>query len=194
MHCRNHDGSPIFPADSDRVCKSLLSYLTTVYRFIKELPNSNASLFEKFTADSQRTNLFPNLNFSGLFYGIVNLLEVFPLLTSGQKDIGQEILATLKSLYFFLDRDCIDQMPYLIASQIGVMPTELNKKIIHLLVDCILPYTLSDEANGQLSIPCVMMSVLQHYNDPSLHTYLLESLMKMKPNVYNVCCFYLFNA
>ncbi|KAE9556072.1 hypothetical protein FO519_000706 [Halicephalobus sp. NKZ332] len=182
FHTRISCGQPPCTAE---IMTVLRFFQQTLTGFIKELSTSNASLFEKFTADSQRTNSFPNLNFSGLFYGIVNLLEVFPLLTSGQKDIGQEILATFKSLYFFLDRDCIDQLPYLIASQIGVMPAELNKKIIHLLVECILPYTLSDEANGQLSVPCVMMSVLQHYNDPSLHTYLVENLMRMKPNVYN---------
>lgn len=153
------------------------------------MPSSTSTLFHKFTADSQRTNLFPNLNYSGLFYGIVNLLDVFPLLQSGQKDIGQEIIATLKSLYFFVDRDCIDQLPYLIASQIGTMPSELNKKLVSFLTDCILPYSMSDEANGDLSVPCVLMLVLQHYGDPTLHTYIVESLMAHRPNVYNVCLF-----
>lgn len=188
MYSRDHDCIEILSTNINRVgivsniCKKIQFHL---FRFVKDLPTTSASLFEKFTADQQRTSLFPNLNYSGLYYGIVNLLEVFPLLTSGQKDIGQEILSTLKSLYFFLDRECIDQLPYLLASQIGIMPSELNKKIVCFLADCILPYSMSDEAFGQLSVPCVLMLVLQHYNDPSLHTYLIESMMKIKENIYN---------
>jgi hypothetical protein len=80
--------------------------------------------------------------------------------------IGESILDCLKALYFFLDRDSIDQLPYLIASQLDVFPQELHKKIVNLLADSVLPYTLSDDCNGNLSVPIVLMLVLQQHNDP----------------------------
>lgn len=75
---------------------------------------------------------------------------------------------TLKALYFFLDRDCIDQMAFVIASQLNVLPIELNKKIVRLLCECILPYSLSDTSLTGLSIPAVLMLILQHSQDPSI--------------------------
>ncbi|KAI6239068.1 CRE-UNC-79 protein [Aphelenchoides fujianensis] len=143
-----------------------LRYFTQT--LIRTLRPNNSPLFLRFVADSQRTNLFPNLNYSGLFYGVVKLVDVFPLLQSGQSAIGDAILDCLKALYFFLDRDSIDQLPCLIASQLDVFPQELHKKIVNLLADCILPYSLSDECNGGLCVPAVLMLILQQHHDPCL--------------------------
>lgn len=72
---------------------------------------------------------------------------------------------TIKSLYFFLQRDAVEQLPFVLASQLGVLPTELDSKIVHLLSDCLIPFTLTgDEC---LSVPAVLMMVLQHSSDLS---------------------------
>lgn len=80
--------------------------------------------------------------------------------------IGESILDCLKALYFFLDRDSIDQLPYLIASQMEQFPQELHKKIVNLLADSILPYSLSEDCTADLSVPIVLMLVLQQHSDP----------------------------
>lgn len=148
---------------------------------------------------------------------MVNLLDAFPLLTSGQLAIGEAILDTFKALYFFLDRECIglsfllksfevnlrqikilDQSLILIASQLGknlhpylfnvfslafwiwtslghfnffegVLPVELDKRIVHLLTDCLLPYALCDPQDDdcRVSVPAVLMLVFQRISDPS---------------------------
>lgn len=59
------------------------SVFTTPFSFIKDVPSEYSHLFEKYVAESPRATLFPNLNYSGLFFGIVNLIDVFPLMTSG---------------------------------------------------------------------------------------------------------------
>ena len=41
---------------------------------------------------------YPNLNYSGLFYGIVNLLDAFPILTTGQ--LSQRQLISLQNSSF----------------------------------------------------------------------------------------------
>lgn len=79
--------------------------------------------------------------------------------------IGEAILDTLKAIYFFLDRDSVDQLPYLLASQLGVLPAELDKRLMHVLCDCVLPYAMSEDAFGELAIPAVLMLVLQHFSD-----------------------------
>uniref|UniRef100_A0A915E3W4 Uncoordinated protein 79 n=1 Tax=Ditylenchus dipsaci TaxID=166011 RepID=A0A915E3W4_9BILA len=167
------------------IITTLRYFQQTLIGFLKEIPAENSALFEQFNGDAQRSTFYPNLNYSGLFYGIVNLLDAFSLLTSGQTDIGQAILDTLKALYFFLDKDCIDQLPYLVASQLGVFPSELNKKIVYLLADCIVPYSLGEHASGGLSVSGVLMLVLQHSNDSTLHTLIVESLMSRRENVYH---------
>ncbi|KAI1721490.1 cation-channel complex subunit UNC-79 domain-containing protein [Ditylenchus destructor] len=167
------------------IVTTLRYFQQTLVGFLKEVPPENSNLFERFAADTPRTSFFPNLNYSGLFYGIVNLLDAFPLLTSGQAVVAEAIIDTLKALYFFLDRDCIDQMPYLIASQLGVFPNQLDKKIVHLLADCIIPYSLGEPASGGLSVPAVLMLIFQHSTDTTLHTLILESLMARRENIYH---------
>ncbi|VDK26572.1 unnamed protein product [Anisakis simplex] len=54
---------------------------------MKELPAVPESAFERYASDLQRTSLYPNLNYSGLFYGIVNLLDVFPQLSAAQSGL-----------------------------------------------------------------------------------------------------------
>jgi hypothetical protein len=173
------------PPSNAEVITTLRYFHQTLIGFIKDVPSEHSHLFEKFVADSPRATLFPNLNYSGLFYGVVNLLEVFTLMPSGQPAIGEAILDTLKALYFFLDRDCIDQLPYILACQLGVFPPELDRKLMHVLCDCVIPYALSEDAFGGVFVPAVLMLVLQHSSDFSLHTWIVESLMQRRDHVYH---------
>ncbi|CAD5216887.1 unnamed protein product [Bursaphelenchus okinawaensis] len=172
------------PPSNAEVITTLKYFTQTLIGFLKDIAPKNGHLFVKFTSDAQRSNLYPNLNYSGLFYGIVNLLDVFPLIQTGQSAIGEAILDCLKALYFFLDRDAVDQYPILIASQLDVFSSDLHKKIVSLLTECVLPYTLSEDCYGALSVPVVLMLVLQQHSDPSLHTCLIENLMAHKNDMY----------
>uniref|UniRef100_A0A0K0D1D6 Rab-GAP TBC domain-containing protein n=1 Tax=Angiostrongylus cantonensis TaxID=6313 RepID=A0A0K0D1D6_ANGCA len=96
---------------------------------MKDFPQNQIRYCEKFSLDQARWNLYPNLNYSGLYYAIVNLLEVFPLITTGQKAIGEAVLDTLKALMMFMDRDTLEQLPLLLASNIGVLPSELDRQV-----------------------------------------------------------------
>ncbi|KAJ1358042.1 hypothetical protein KIN20_016346 [Parelaphostrongylus tenuis] len=155
-----------------------------MFQFMKDFPQNQIQYCEKFSLDQARWNLYPNLNYSGLFYAIVNLLEVFPLITTGQKAIGEAVLDTLKALMMFMDRDTLEQLPLLLASQIGVLPSELDRQIVHLLADAVLPFSLTDETLIKVSVPGVLMLVLQQTNDPTLHTWIMESAMNCSPDIY----------
>ncbi|KAK0414613.1 hypothetical protein QR680_011527 [Steinernema hermaphroditum] len=172
------------PPSNVEIIATLRYFHQTLIGFLKDVPSVHAEAFEKFNPELPRANLYPNLNYSGLFYGIVNLLDAFPMLQSGQSAIGEEILNTLKALYFFLEKDAVDQMPILIASQLGVFPAELDSQIVHLLADCLLPY-LNGTGSDMFVIPVVLMLVLQHNPDPKLHTWILESLLCRNPDIYH---------
>lgn len=97
--------------------------------------------------------------------------------------IGDAILDTIKALYFFLQRDALEQLPYLIACQLGVFPSELDKKVVRLLSECLIPFTLSSQE--WLSVPAVLMLVLQHSSDPSKHHHLqVDSTKRCSPYLF----------
>ncbi|WKY02896.1 hypothetical protein Q1695_016301 [Nippostrongylus brasiliensis] len=153
-------------------------------RFLKDFPQGQTQYCERFSSDPARWNLYPNLNYSGLFYAIVNLLEVFPLINTGQTAIGEAVLDTLKALMMFLDRDTLEQLPLLLASHIGVFPSELDRQVVHLLADAVLPFAIGEETFIKLSVPGVLMLVLQQTYDPCLHTWIMEGAMSSSPNIY----------
>ncbi|VDL75775.1 unnamed protein product, partial [Nippostrongylus brasiliensis] len=152
--------------------------------FLKDFPQGQTQYCERFSSDPARWNLYPNLNYSGLFYAIVNLLEVFPLINTGQTAIGEAVLDTLKALMMFLDRDTLEQLPLLLASHIGVFPSELDRQVVHLLADAVLPFAIGEETFIKLSVPGVLMLVLQQTYDPCLHTWIMEGAMSSSPNIY----------
>ncbi|KAF7625931.1 hypothetical protein Mgra_00009878 [Meloidogyne graminicola] len=161
---------------SAEMITTLRYFQQTLVSFLKDIPSERSSLFKKYSSENAiiRTGLYPNLNYSGLFYGIVNLLDAFPMISSAQTTIAEAILDTLKALYFFLDRECIEQLPLLLASQLGVFPSEIDRRLVHLLCDCIFPYSFGDGINGQVSVPAVLILVLHHSADNSLHTLIIE--------------------
>lgn len=56
---------------------------------------------------------------------------------------GQAILQCLGCLLPFLEHDLIDNLPYLTASTISVLPSSLHQDIVNTLCFYILPFTIS---------------------------------------------------
>ena len=54
----------------------------------------------------------------------------------------------------------------LLASLLGVFPSEMDRRLVHLLCDCILPYSFGEGANGRVSVPAVLILILHHSVDP----------------------------
>ncbi|CAI4221088.1 unnamed protein product [Auanema sp. JU1783] len=173
------------PPSNAEIITTLRYFQQTLIGFLKDFPSDQTQFCRKFSLDPARWNLYPNLNYSGLFYAICNLLDVFPLITVGQLAIGEAILDTIKALMIFLDKDSLEQLPLLVASQLSVFPHELDKQIVHLIADCVLPFANTDETLIKLSIPGCLMLVFQNATDPSLHTWIVEGAMSCSANVYN---------
>lgn len=65
-------------------------------------------------------------------------------LNIGLSAFGQALLQCLACLLPFLDHDLIDNVPYLTASSISVLPSELHQDIVNYLCFYILPFTISE--------------------------------------------------
>lgn len=100
------------------------------------------------------------------------------------------MLQCLGCILPFLDKDLIDNIPYLVASAISVLPPSLHQDIINSLCFYILPFTITrqssyddQECHSCQSVSAVIMMVFQYSNNPAHHCQLLECLMTLKQNV-----------
>lgn len=102
---------------------------------------------------------------------------------------GKAVLQCLGCILPFLDKDLIDNIPYLVASAISVLPSSLHQDIINSLCFFILPFTITrqssydDQCHSCQSVSAVIMMVFQYSNNPAHHCQLLECLMTLKQNV-----------
>lgn len=106
----------------------------------------------------------------------------------------------------FLDHDLIDNLPYLTASTIAVLPQRLHQDIINTLCYYILPFTISKfaqsfsnsrnnclnplparhdprQADVCQSVSAVIMMIFQYSSNAGHHCQLLECLMTLKKNI-----------
>lgn len=56
---------------------------------------------------------------------------------------GKALLQCLSCILPFLDKDLIDNLPYLVSSTISVLPPALHQDIVNALCYYILPFTIS---------------------------------------------------
>lgn len=128
---------------------------------LKDVPNSPLELLKNPEMDSVRMGLFPSLDYKGLYNCLIPLIEVAPLIQNGIHskfksqpysnyilntfflDFGEAILQCLGCLLPFLEHDFIDNLPYLTASSIAVLPSSLHQDIVNSLCFYILPFTIS---------------------------------------------------
>lgn len=86
---------------------------------------------------------YPNLEYGNLYNAIAMLLDVASNIQYGLVAFGKAVLQCLGCILPFLDKDLIDNLPYLTASSISVLPHSLHQDIINSLCYYILPFTIS---------------------------------------------------
>lgn len=161
--------------------------------------------------DHIRMSAYPNLEYGNLYNALAMLLDVAPNIQFGLNGkiatkinnkiilfstlnffsvFGKAVLQCLGCILPFLDKDLIDNIPYLVASAISVLPSSLHQDIINSLCFYILPFTITrnssyddQECHSCQSVSAVIMMVFQYSNNPAHHCQLLECLMTLKQNV-----------
>ncbi|XP_056646981.1 protein unc-79 homolog isoform X3 [Diorhabda sublineata] len=178
----------VMPAPSGVDIANTIKYFSqTLLTVLKDVPNSPFDLLKDPDMDAVRMTLFPSLDYKGLYNSLIPLLEVAPLINYGILPFGQSMLQILGCLLPFLEHDLIDNLPYLTASSISVLPNNLHQEIINTLCFYILPFTISrhNDRDSDIcqSVSAVIMMVFQYSTNPALHCQLLECLMTLKQNI-----------
>ncbi|XP_072402043.1 protein unc-79 homolog isoform X3 [Diabrotica undecimpunctata] len=178
----------VMPAPSGVDIANTIKYFSqTLLTVLKDVPNSPFDLLKNPEMDAVRMGLFPSLDYKGLYNSLIPLIEVAPLINIGILPFGQSILQILGCLLPFLEHDLIDNLPYLAASSISVLPHHLHQEIINTLCFYILPFTITrhgDRDNNICqSVSAVIMMVFHNSTNPAHHCQLLECLMTLKQNI-----------
>lgn len=168
---------------------------------LKDVPSIPIELIRSKEKDEARIALFPSLDYIGLFNVLVNLYDVVPTIQTGRQQLAEALLHSLCCLVPFLPHDYMDTIPYIIATAFPNFPLAIHKDMIEKLCFNVLPFTIQSQTqrttgpNAQnfseiehlsfanISIPAILLMILLWAELPSLHTLLIETLMKLKSDV-----------
>ncbi|KAM8704273.1 hypothetical protein ACLKA7_008814 [Drosophila subpalustris] len=180
----------VLPAPSGVDIANNIKYFSqTLLTVLKDVRTSPHDLIRDPLEDPTRMSAYPNLEYGNLYNALTMLIDVAPCIQYGQIVFGKALLQCLSCILPFLDKDLIDNLPYLVSSTISVLPPALHQDIVNALCYYILPFTItrrsSDEQECQAcqSVSSVIMMVLQYSKNPAHHCQLLECLMTLKHNV-----------
>ncbi|XP_050073343.1 protein unc-79 homolog isoform X4 [Anopheles maculipalpis] len=171
------------------VANTIKYFSQTLLTVLKDVPCSPLEMIKDPSLDQIRMSSYPNLEYQNLYNALTMLLDVASNIQSGLQLFGKAFLQCLGCILPFLDRDLIDNLPYLTASSISVLPSSLHQDIINYLCYYILPFTITrqsdddQECHACQSVSAVIMLVFQYSTNPAHHCQLLECLMRLKHNV-----------
>ncbi|XP_034177759.2 UNC-79 domain-containing protein [Osmia lignaria lignaria] len=182
-----HGSQPV-PSGLDmaNTVKSCSQMLLSLLKEVREPP---FEMIKSQKFDAERMALYPNLDYKQLYNALTQLIDVVPSIHNGLQAFGQALLQCLACILPFLDHDLIDNVPYLTASSISVLPMDLHQDIVNYLCFYILPFTIArktedgNENAASQSIAAVIMMIFQYSNNAAHHCQLLECLMALKPGV-----------
>ncbi|XP_055716676.1 protein unc-79 homolog isoform X6 [Phlebotomus papatasi] len=171
------------------IANNIKYFSQTLLTLLKDVPSSPYQMIKDPTQDQARMSAYPNLEYGNLYNALNMLLDVASNIQYGLVMFGKAVLQCLGCILPFLDRDLIDNLPYLTASCISVLPPSLHQDIINSLCFYILPFTITrqsvedQECQACQSVSAVIMLVFQYSSNPGHHCQLLECLMTLKHNV-----------
>lgn len=118
--------------------------------------------------------------------------------------MAQNLLHTFTCLVSFLTHEDMDQLPYLLATSLPVIPPNLHKDVLDILCFNLLPFTIRNvsvktkkstfngnangtdldewqqENFGNVSVSSILMMFFQHTDSSTFNTQLFETLMQLK--------------
>ncbi|XP_017778696.1 PREDICTED: protein unc-79 homolog [Nicrophorus vespilloides] len=175
------------PPSGVDIANTIKYFSQTLLSVLKDVPNSPLELLKNPEMDATRMGLYPSLDYKGLYNSLIPLIEVAPLIQYGLHAFGQAILQCFGCLLPFLEHDLIDNLPYLTASSIAVLPSALHQDIVNSLCFYILPFTITRHKEKDYdisnSVSAVIMMVFQYSTNPAHHCQLLECLMTLKQSI-----------
>ncbi|XP_034946562.1 protein unc-79 homolog isoform X2 [Chelonus insularis] len=182
-----HGTQPV-PSGFD-MANTIKYFSQALLSLLKEVRDSPLEMIKSQQFDADRMALYPNLDYKQLYNALSQLLDVVSLVHIGLAAFGQALLQCLACLMPFLDHDLLDNVAYLTASSISILPPELHQEVVNHLCFYILPFTITrktleeTENHASQSISAVIMMIFQYSTNPAHHCQLLECLMALKTGV-----------
>lgn len=134
--------TPALPSGVD-IANTIKYFSQTLLTVLKDVRDSPLMMMKDPDKDQHRMSAYPNLEYGNLFNVLAMLLDVAPNIQYGILAFGKAILQCLGCILPFLEKDLIDNLPYLTASSISVLPPALHQDVINYLCYYILPFTIS---------------------------------------------------
>lgn len=94
---------------------------------------------------SYRISKYPTLNYSSLYHSLINLIDVVPLLQTGDVALAQSIIHALACLAPFLPYELLDALPYTFATTLTTFPFDVHKETLDMLCNTLLPINMGKE-------------------------------------------------
>lgn len=150
------------------LCNEIILFSRYIFfpALLKEVREAPLEMVKSQKYDAERMALYPNLDYKQLYNALTQLIDVVSSIHIGLQGykiyhfkwsrsrrstnnsflssaFGQALLQCIACLLPFLDHDLIDNVAYLTASSISVLPLELHQDIVNYLCFYILPFTIS---------------------------------------------------
>ena len=91
---------------------------------------------------SYRISKYPSLNYSSLYHSLINLIDVVPLIQTGDVALAQSIIHALACLAPFLPYELLDALPYTFATTLTTFPFDVHKETLDMLCNTLLPINM----------------------------------------------------
>lgn len=96
---------------------------------------------------SYRISKYPTLNYSSLYHSLINLIDIVPLIQTGDVALAQAIIHALACLAPFLPYELLDALPYTFATTLTTFPFDVHKETLDILCNTLLPINMGTEKN-----------------------------------------------
>ena len=96
---------------------------------------------------SYRISKYPSLNYSSLYHSLINLIDVVPLIQTGDVALAQSIIHALACLAPFLPYELLDALPYTFATTLTTFPFDVHKETLDMLCNTLLPINMGKKSN-----------------------------------------------
>ncbi len=99
---------------------------------------------------SYRISKYPTLNYSSLYHSLINLIDVVPLIQTGDVALAQSIIHALACLAPFLPYELLDALPYTFATSLTIFPIDVHKEILDMLCNTLLPINMGKRLSFEI--------------------------------------------
>nr|VZI40180.1 unnamed protein product [Spirometra erinaceieuropaei] len=142
--------------------------------------------------DESKTGALSKTSIELLLINLINLIENVGKFAS-VPSVCEHLLRTLHIVILFLDDVQLNGMPLVIASSISYFPPSVHINVIELLCSVVIPLVYSKQCQESFaidSVPSILTTVFQHVESAECHSWLIESLLSRKRELYKVISYF----